>query len=273
MSLLKSMRLQGVIPVIAIDCIEDAIPIANSFKNKKFNILEITLRTPCAIDAIKLIKQTFPEMMIGIGTVVTKSQIDSILEVKPDFIVTPGTNPKIVEYALSKDLYIIPGVDCASQIETAMDFNLDFVKFFPAEASGGLNKIRALSGPYYNMHFMPTGGIKLNNIMEYLSFNKINAVGGTFFIDKALIKEGNYQHIEEVCNSVISKLLELKIESLQVKDTSKFELCKLLFNLKDNQITKSNENIITISTVNKSRFDLFVGEIEFGEFKVIVEEK
>lgn len=260
----------GVVPVISIDHIDDALPIAKALLECKFNTIEITLRSPCAIEAIKKIKETYPELCIGIGTVTTTQQIDSILELQPDFIVTPGFNPNVVQYALNKKLTIIPGIDNASLIEQAMEYGINFVKFFPAEASGGLPKIKSLSGPYAQMHFMPTGGVTLENLMNYLNFNKIVAVGGTFFIDKNKLKEKNYEHIKENCVKVIHKLLDLKVESIEVKDQNAIPLLQNLFNL--NHIQYSNKNKITITTSNLERFNYFYPNYTLLDFEVEIKE-
>lgn len=266
----NKLKTIGVIPVVSIDHIDDALPIAKALLECKFNIIEITLRSDCAIEAIKRIKENYPEICIGIGTVTNKSQVDEILKLHPDFIVTPGFNPSIIQYALDHKLTVIPGIDSASLVEQAMEFELDFVKFFPAEASGGLPKIKALSGPYPKMNFMPTGGVNLDNLNDYLSFNKIIAVGGTFFIDKTRLKEKNYDHIKENCFKVIKKLLNLKVESIEVKDANSSSLIQNLFNL--NSIQHTNKNKIVITTSNLERFNYFYPNYTFLDFEVEIKE-
>lgn len=209
-------------------------------------------------------------MHIGIGTVTTKQQIDAIIDLHPDFIVTPGFNPNIIQYALNQNLTIIPGIDNASLIEQAMECGIDFVKFFPAEASGGLAKIKSLSGPYSKMHFMPTGGVNLENLVNYLSFNKIVAVGGTFFIDKNKLKEKNYSHIKENCTKVIHKLLDLKVESIEITNQDSIPLLQNLFDL--NYIQHSNKNKITITTSNLERFNYFYPNYTFLDFEIEIKE-
>lgn len=266
----NKLKTIGVVPVVSIEHIEDALPIAKALLECKFNIIEITLRSECAIEAIKKIKVNYPEMCIGIGTVTTKAQIDEILELHPAFIVTPGFNPSIVEYALNKNLTIIPGVDNASLVEQAMEYGIQFVKFFPAEASGGLPKIKSLSGPYSQMQFMPTGGVNLENLNDYLSFSKIIAVGGTFFIDKAKLQVKDYQHIKENCTKVIHKLLNLKVESVEVQNENSIPLIQNLFNL--NHVQHTDKNKIVITTSNLERFNYFYPNYTFLDFEVEIKE-
>lgn len=263
----------GVIPVISIDSLEDAIPIATQLIESKFDIIEVTLRSPCAIEAIKKIKETYPQMMIGIGTVTSKTQIDEILDLNPAFIVTPGFNINVVKYALEKELVIIPGIDNAALIEQANECGINFVKFFPAEASGGLPKIKALSGPYSHMNFMPTGGVNLSNLNDYLGFSKVIAVGGTFFLDKNKIKEKDYTHIKENCNKVIQKLLDLKIETIEISDTNSLPFVKSLLGISENQIKISNKNKIVVTTSSMERFNHFYPEFSFFNFEVDVKER
>jgi 2-dehydro-3-deoxyphosphogluconate aldolase/(4S)-4-hydroxy-2-oxoglutarate aldolase len=137
-------------------------------------------------------------MLVGAGTVLTAEQADRAIEAGAEFIVAPGCNPKVVKHVLEKGYPMTPGIATASEIEMALDLGIDFVKFFPAEANGGLPMIKALAGPYVNVSFMPTGGVSAKNLADYLSYNKIVCCGGTWMVKKDLVAEGRFDEIEKL---------------------------------------------------------------------------
>lgn len=172
----------GVVPVVVINDIEEARPLAQALCEGGLPCAEVTFRTPVAAEALRIMKEEFPQMFLGAGTVLTTEQVDKAIEAGAEFIVSPGLNPKVVKYCVEKNIPIIPGCCTPSEVEQALEFGLKTVKFFPAEAAGGLKMIKAMAAPYTELTFMPTGGIDLSNITEYLAFNRIIACGGSWMV-------------------------------------------------------------------------------------------
>ena len=168
MNVLKELSLIGIVPVIKIDRVEDALPLAKALIDGGLPCAEITFRTAAAKDAIAAISKEYPEMIVGAGTVLTKEQVDDAIEAGSKFIVSPGFNPEIVKYCQEKGCPIVPGINNPSGIEAALELGLTTVKFFPAEAAGGLKMLKAMAAPYGQLTFMPTGGINENNLLDYL---------------------------------------------------------------------------------------------------------
>ncbi len=183
-----------VIPVIAINKAEDTIPLGRTLVENGMPCAEITLRTECAIEAIRLMRKEFPEMLIGSGTVLTNAQVDASIEAGVDFIVSPGFNPRTVQYCLDKNIPIVPGVNNPSLVEQAMEMGLKTLKFFPAEPSGGVGMLKALTA-VYPVQFMPTGGVSVKNIDEYLDIPAVLACGGTWMVPTKLIDEGKWEEL------------------------------------------------------------------------------
>ena len=178
-----------VIPVIAINKVEDAVPLGKALVENGMPCAEITFRTACAVDAIAAMRKAFPDMLIGAGTVLTNEQVDQAINAGVDFIVSPGFNPRTVQYCIDKNIPIVPGVNNPSLVEQAMEMGLRTLKFFPAEPSGGVGMLKALTA-VYPVKFMPTGGVSLNNVDDYLSIPSVLACGGTWMVPTALIDEG-----------------------------------------------------------------------------------
>lgn len=214
--LLEKISKIGIIPVIKIDDINDALPLAKALYDGGLPIAEITFRTDNAKEALRIIHQALPEMLLGAGTVLTTQQVDDAIEVGAQFIVSPGLNPEVVSYCLKKGINIIPGCSSASDIEKALSFGLTTVKFFPAEQLGGLKTIKALAAPYVNVNFMPTGGINLNNINEYLAYDRIVACGGTWMIDKKLMETKDFAGIQQLTKSAVQSMLGLTLKHVAI---------------------------------------------------------
>ncbi|MDK9738901.1 bifunctional 4-hydroxy-2-oxoglutarate aldolase/2-dehydro-3-deoxy-phosphogluconate aldolase [Vibrio sp. D404a] len=192
-----------VIPVIAINKVEDAIPLGRALVENGMPCAEITLRTECAIEAIRLMRKEFPDMLIGSGTVLTNEQVDASIDAGVDFIVSPGFNPRTVQYCIDKGVAIVPGVNNPSLVEQAMDMGLRTLKFFPAEASGGVGMLKALTA-VYPVNFMPTGGVSLKNVDEYLSLPSVLACGGTWMVPTKLMDEGKWNELGALVRSAVS---------------------------------------------------------------------
>ena len=199
-------KLRGfkIIPVIAIDNAQDIIPLLDILVNNNLPVVEITFRSPACSEAIRLARNAYPNILIAAGTILTPEQVLVAKNAGADCIVTPGFNPNIVELCQQLNFPIIPGVNNPMSIEAALNMNIATVKFFPAEASGGIKMIKALLGPYQQLKIMPTGGISPNNINEYLSISNVIACGGSWFVDKSLISNKNWNEIERLTREVVS---------------------------------------------------------------------
>ena len=205
--LLQQIHRIGVVPVIKITDPETAVPLARALDKGGIPVAEVTFRTQHAAEAIRRISAEVPQVLTGAGTVTTTEQVDTAVAAGAKFIVTPGFNPKVVDYCLERNIPILPGASGPSEIEQAMERGLEVVKCFPAEALGGLPYIKALSGPYTEMKFMPTGGVNPGNITSYLGFSKILACGGSWMIDAKLIAAGDYEGIARLCRQAVDWVL------------------------------------------------------------------
>ena len=190
----------GVVPVIKLNHPErDAVGLAQALCTGGVPVAEVTFRAAGADKAIKLMKEACPEMLVGAGTVTTTAQIDAVIEAGGDFIVSPGLDPELVQYAQEKNIPIYPGCTTASEYHQALKFGLELIKFFPAEQSGGLAKIKALSAPFPMFKVMPTGGISLKNLKDYISAPVIAACGGSYMVTADLIDNNKWDEITELC--------------------------------------------------------------------------
>ena len=193
-----------VVPVIALDHAEDILPLADTLAQNGLSVAEITFRSPAAGEAIRLLRQQRPDFLIAAGTVLTADQVFHAKNAGADFVVTPGFNPKIVQLCQDLGLPIIPGVNNPMAIEATLELGIDTVKFFPAEASGGVKMIKALLGPYAQLKMMPTGGIGLQNIQDYLAIPNVVACGGSWFVEKTLINAKNWSEINRLTQEVVT---------------------------------------------------------------------
>lgn len=210
-SVLEDIGKYGIIPVVVIEKEEDAIPLAEALIEGGLPVAEVTFRTKAAKNAMKIISEKYPDMLLGAGTVLNGQQVEDAIEGGAKFIVSPGLNPNTVRYCQDKGITIIPGCSNASDIEQAIELGLSTVKFFPAEPAGGLPMIKALSAPYCDMTFMPTGGINKENVKEYLKFNKIIACGGSWMVKGSLIENGEFDKIKELTKEAVEIVKRNKI--------------------------------------------------------------
>ena len=190
----------GVVPVIKLNHPErDAAELGRALCAGGVPVAEITFRAAGADKAIRLMKDACPDMLVGAGTVTATSQIDAVIEAGGDFIVSPGFDPELVAYAQEKGIAVYPGCTTASEYHQALKFGLEVIKFFPAEQSGGLAKIKALAAPFPMFKVMPTGGISLKNLKEYLSCPVIAACGGSYMVTAELIDSNRWDEITALC--------------------------------------------------------------------------
>lgn len=213
---LEKLNKVGIVPVVVINNVEDAAPLAKALCAGGLPCAEVTFRTAAAKEAIKIMTETCPEMIVGAGTVLNAEQVDAAVEAGATFIVSPGLNPNTVKYCQKIGVPITPGTSSPTDIEQAIELGLDVVKFFPAEQSGGLAKIKAMAAPYVNMKFMPTGGISAKNINEYLSFNKIIACGGSWMVPAKLVDEKKFDEIEKLTREAVQTMLGFEIRHIGI---------------------------------------------------------
>ena len=208
--LIKKITDTGVIPVIKIDNVKDALPLAEALKNGGLCCAEITFRTDAAEESIRLIHEKYSEFFIAAGTVLTTEQADKAMAAGASFIVSPGLNPEVVKHCNAKGYPIIPGVCTPTEIEAAMSLGLTYLKFFPAEAAGGVKMIKAVSAPYTKVRFMPTGGISTKNLADYLGCKAVFACGGSWMVPSDLINEGRFDEIEKLTAEAVALLKEIR---------------------------------------------------------------
>ncbi|ENM5775648.1 bifunctional 4-hydroxy-2-oxoglutarate aldolase/2-dehydro-3-deoxy-phosphogluconate aldolase [Vibrio mimicus] len=201
----KQLSAMKVVPVIAIKHSEDAVQLAKTLVENGLPCAEVTFRTEAAAEAIRLMRQAYPEMLIGAGTVLRTDQVDAAIEAGVDFIVSPGFNPTIVKYCQQRGVTIVPGVNNPSLVEQAMEMGLKILKFFPASASGGTEMLKALNA-VYPVKFMPTGGISAANIQDYLAISSVLACGGTWMVPGQLIDEQNWPEIGNLVRKAVDAL-------------------------------------------------------------------
>ncbi len=211
MDIIKELSLIGIVPVIKIDDAKDAKPLAKALIDGGLPCAEVTFRTACAKEAISIISKEYPDMIVGAGTVLTKAQVDDAIEAGAKFIVSPGFNPEIVKYCQEKGCPIVPGINNPSGIEAALELGLKTVKFFPAEQSGGLPMIKAMSAPYGGVTFMPTGGVSPANVNDYLAFNKIICCGGSWMVKPEMIAAGDFEGITKLVREAVDTMLGFKV--------------------------------------------------------------
>ncbi len=188
----------AVIPVIKLDDANKSEALAKALIDGGLPSAEVTFRTASAPEVISRMSAAFPEMLIGAGTVLSVDQAKKAVDCGAQFIVSPGLNPKVVSWCIENGVPVIPGVATPTELEAAMELGLSVVKFFPAEAFGGLKTLKAISAPYGSVRFMPTGGISLENMESYLSFKKIIACGGSFMVTSDLIENNDFESITAI---------------------------------------------------------------------------
>lgn len=212
----------GLIPVAVIDDVNDALPIADALYEGGLPAAEITFRTEAAAESIRVISEKYGDkMLIGAGTVLTEQQAQDAMDAGARFIVSPGFSENVVRYCLGKGVTVIPGCSRPTDIEAAIRCGLSVVKFFPAEAAGGLAMIKAMSAPYSNIRFMPTGGIDEKNLCDYLAFDKIIACGGSFMVKKSWVQNKEFDKITQSCKKAVALLHGFCVEHVGINADSK----------------------------------------------------
>lgn len=226
-AVLEQISKIGIVPVVKIDREEDALPLAKALCAGGLPCAEVTFRTSAAAGGIKLMTENFPNMCVGAGTVLNAEQVDAAIAAGAKFIVSPGLNPNTVKYCQKKGIPITPGTSCPSDIEQAIELGLEVVKFFPAEQSGGLAKIKAMAAPYVDMKFMPTGGINAKNLTSYLDFPKIIACGGSWMVPTDLINAGEWDKIEQLAREAVQTMLGFELAHVGINAANEEEAAKV----------------------------------------------
>lgn len=221
--ILEQIQKLGIVPVVKIESAEDAAPLAKALMEGGLPCAEVTFRTEEAEEAIHRITSEFPDMLIGAGTVLTTDQADRAVKAGARFIVSPGLNPKVVKYCVEKGIPVVPGCSNPSDIEQAIELGLKVVKFFPAEAAGGLNMVKAMSAPYGSIRFMPTGGITEKNLLSYLDFPKIIACGGSWMVKEELIHKKEFDKIKELTREAVMKMLGFELRHVGINAENETE--------------------------------------------------
>lgn len=229
---LKKIGRIGLVPVIKLDSPEQALPLGKALVAGSLPVAEVTFRTDAAEESIRILSRELPQLTLGAGTVLTTEQADAAVAAGAKYIVTPGFNPKVVAHCIAKGVPVTPGVTSPTQIEQAMEMGLSVVKFFPAEQSGGAAILKAFAGPYGNkISFIPTGGVGVKNLADYLSCANVHAVGGSWMVPPEAIAAGDFAKVESLCRE--ARMLSLGFKLLHVginpyTDGSAAENAKLL---------------------------------------------
>lgn len=208
---LKQISLIGISPVIALDDASKAVPLAKALEKGGLPAAEITFRTAAAEEAIRTLSRECPEILVGAGTVTTPEQADRAIDAGAKFIITPGFDPELVKHVNSRGVAICPGTESAGEMQQAMALGIDLVKFFPSELNGGVAKLKSLAGPFRSLKWMPTGGVNAKNLAEYMSFDQVAAVGGTWIVKKELIAAEKWDEITALCREAVQIMLGFQI--------------------------------------------------------------
>ncbi len=197
--IIEVLQISPIVPVVVIENIKDAVPLAQSLIEGGIQIIEVTLRSSCALEAIELIAKNVPKMRVGAGTILNPTQLEQAQNRGAEFLISPGLTIKLLEYAKKKDMPLIPGVSSSSEVMQALELGYNALKFFPAEYCGGVKLLNAFNGPFKGVKFCPTGGISADNMRSYLNLENVLCVGGSWLTPKNLIQNKEWDKIIEIC--------------------------------------------------------------------------
>ncbi|MCQ2690990.1 bifunctional 4-hydroxy-2-oxoglutarate aldolase/2-dehydro-3-deoxy-phosphogluconate aldolase [Helicobacter pylori] len=202
--IIEVLQISPIIPVVVIENIKDAVPLAQSLIDGGIPIIEVTLRSSCALEAIELIAKNVPKMHVGAGTILNPTQLEQAQNRGAEFLISPGLTIKLLEHAKKKDMPLIPGVSSSSEVMQALEWGYHALKFFPAEYCGGVKLLNAFNGPFKGVKFCPTGGISADNMRSYLNLENVLCVGGSWLTPKNLIKNKEWDKITEICKRALA---------------------------------------------------------------------
>jgi len=209
---MEIMNQCGIVPVVVIDDVNDAVDTANALLEGGVGVMEITLRTEAGLESIRKVAEECPDMLVGAGTVLSLEQCKQAIENGAKFIVSPGFDPEVVDYCIENDVAICPGCVTPTEITAARNKGLRIIKFFPANVYGGVKALKALGGPFTDIRFIPTGGASLDNLSDFID-PKVYAVGGSWLCNRKDIQDRNFEDIANVCYKSIDVLVGLKDEN------------------------------------------------------------
>lgn len=256
MEFLEKLSLAGLVPVIAINDADDAVPLCKALADGGLPVAEITFRTAAAEESIRRVHEALPNVLLCAGTVLTCEQVDRAVNAGAAAIVSPGLNPEVVKYCLSKNIPVCPGTANPSDIEVAIGLGLKSVKFFPAEALGGLKLIKAMAAPYNQMTFMPTGGINENNMLEYLAFDKILCCGGSWMVPGDAVKAKDWDRITALTKSAVQKMLGFELRHIGINNENEEEAlrnAKLICDLTGLEFKPGNSSVFCGTAVEMNK--------------------
>lgn len=206
----RILHLAPVVPVITVRKLEQAVPLARALLAGGIPVLEITLRTAVAFDAIRLIKKELPEAVVGAGTVLNFQDLDRAVSAGSAFVISPGVTPKLLHDATLCGVPYMPGIATVSELMTCLEHGLKTVKFFPAEAAGGVKTLKALATPFPDVRFCPTGGIDPNNLADYMAMPAVLSVGGSWLVAEHLLENGQWQEITQLAKQAVAQVAALR---------------------------------------------------------------
>lgn len=257
MDVLRQIYEIGIIPVIAFNSVEEALPLCRALAAGGLPAAEVTFRTACAEECIRKIHEEMPEMLLGAGTVLTIEQADRALDAGAAFIVSPGYDPEVVQHVMERGGVIIPGTLTPSEMQRAMNQGCTCVKFFPAEASGGVEMLKNIGAALKSCRWMPTGGINAKNVKAYLAYNQVTAVGGTWMCKSDKIKAGAWEEITAMCREAVDNMLDLRLGHIGINSPD------------DASAAATAEMLCSLLGMKKAEgaTSIFVGDREFEVLK------
>ncbi|MGL2857344.1 bifunctional 4-hydroxy-2-oxoglutarate aldolase/2-dehydro-3-deoxy-phosphogluconate aldolase [Helicobacter pylori] len=202
--IIEVLQISPIVPVVVIEDLKDAVPLAQSLIEGGIPIIEVTLRSSCALEAIELIAKNVPKMHVGAGTILNLTQLEQAQNRGAEFLISPGLTIKLLEHAKKKDMPLIPGVSSSSEVMQALEWGYNALKFFPAEYCGGVKLLNAFNGPFKGVKFCPTGGISVDNMRSYLNLENVLCVGGSWLTPKDLIQNKEWDKITEICKRALA---------------------------------------------------------------------
>ncbi len=202
--IIEVLQISPIVPVVVIEDLNDAVPLAQSLIEGGIPIIEVTLRSSCALEAIELITKNVPKMRVGAGTILNLTQLEQAQNRGAEFLISPGLTIKLLEHAKKKDMPLIPGVSSSSEVMQALELDYSALKFFPAEYCGGVKLLNAFNGPFKGVKFCPTGGISADNMRSYLNLENVLCVGGSWLTPKDLIQNKEWDKITEICKRALA---------------------------------------------------------------------
>ncbi|EJB39992.1 keto-hydroxyglutarate-aldolase/keto-deoxy-phosphogluconate aldolase [Helicobacter pylori NQ4161] len=202
--IIEVLQISPIVPVVVIENIKDAVPLAQSLIEGGIPIIEVTLRSSCALEAIELIAKNVPKMHVGAGTILNPTQLEQAQNRGAEFLISPGLTIKLLEHAKKKDMPLIPGVSSSSEVMQALELGYHALKFFPAEYCGGVKLLNAFNGPFKGVKFCPTGGISVDNMRSYLNLENVLCVGGSWLTPKDLVQNKEWDKITEICKRALA---------------------------------------------------------------------